>query len=111
MIAEWFNSVFAVFRTIQINDIIDILAVTFIVFNLFKLVRETRAEQLVKGRKGSHGVILWITLPEHVETVERIYDFRFIMNRRVHGGSFIFHMESVYTSGLYICLYSRRITP
>ena len=49
MIAEWFNSVFAVFRTIQINDIIDILAVTFIVFNLFKLVRETRAEQLLKG--------------------------------------------------------------
>lgn len=53
MIAEWFNSVFAVFRTIQINDIIDILAVTFIVFNLFKLVRETRAEQLLKGRRDS----------------------------------------------------------
>ena len=49
MIGDWFNSVFAVFRTIQINDVIDIIAVTFIVFSLFKLIRETRAEQLLKG--------------------------------------------------------------
>ncbi len=49
MIAEWFNSIIAVFKTIQFNDVIDILAVAFIVFSLFRLVRETRAEQLLKG--------------------------------------------------------------
>lgn len=49
MIAEWFSSIGAIFKTIQINDIIDILAVAFIVFSLFRLVRETRAEQLIKG--------------------------------------------------------------
>ena len=49
MIAQWFNSIFAVFKTIQFNDVIDILAVAVIVFSLFRLVRETRAEQLLKG--------------------------------------------------------------
>ncbi len=49
MIAEWFNSILAVFKTIQFNDIIDILAVTFIIFGLFRIIRETRAEQLLKG--------------------------------------------------------------
>lgn len=49
MIAEWFNSIFAVFKTIQFTDIIDIIAVALIVFGLFRLVRETRAEQLLKG--------------------------------------------------------------
>lgn len=49
MFAEWFNSIIAVFKTIQFNDIIDILAVALIVFGLFRLVRETRAEQLLKG--------------------------------------------------------------
>lgn len=49
MIAEWFNSILAVFKTVQFNDIIDILAVTFIIFGLFRIIRETRAEQLLKG--------------------------------------------------------------
>ena len=49
MIAQWFNSIIAVFKTIQFNDVIDILAVAVIVFSLFRLVRETRAEQLLKG--------------------------------------------------------------
>ncbi len=49
VLAELFNNVLAVFRTIQVKDIIDIIAVTFIIFSLFKLVRETRAEQLLKG--------------------------------------------------------------
>ena len=49
MIAEWFNSIIAVFKTIRFNDIIDILVVAVIVFGLFRLVRETRAEQLLKG--------------------------------------------------------------
>jgi len=49
MIVEWFNSILAVFKTIQINDVIDILAVAIIVFFLFRFVRETRAEQLLKG--------------------------------------------------------------
>ena len=49
MIAEWFNSILAVFKTIQINDVIDILVVAVIVFSLFRLVRQTRAEQLLKG--------------------------------------------------------------
>lgn len=49
MIAEWFNSILSVFKTIRFNDIIDILVVAVIVFGLFRLVRETRAEQLLKG--------------------------------------------------------------
>ncbi len=49
MLLEWFNSVFAVFKTIQFNDVVDIIAVAVIVFGLFRVVRETRAEQLLKG--------------------------------------------------------------
>lgn len=49
MIAEWFNSILSVFKTIRFNDVIDILVVAFIIFSLFRLVRETRAEQLLKG--------------------------------------------------------------
>ena len=49
MIAEWFNSILSVFKTIQINDVIDILVVAVIVFSIFRLVRQTRAEQLLKG--------------------------------------------------------------
>lgn len=49
MIAEWFNSILAVFKTIRFNDVLDILVVAVIVFSLFRLVRETRAEQLLKG--------------------------------------------------------------
>ena len=49
MIAEWFNSILSVFKTIRFNDVIDILVVAVIVFGLFRLVRETRAEQLLKG--------------------------------------------------------------
>lgn len=49
MVAEWFNSILAVFKTIQFNDVVDILAVTLIIFGLFRIIRETRAEQLLKG--------------------------------------------------------------
>ena len=49
MIAEWFNSILSVFKTIRFIDVIDILVVAVIVFGLFRLVRETRAEQLLKG--------------------------------------------------------------
>ncbi len=49
VIAQFFNDLLSVFRTIRINDIIDILAISFVIFSLFKLVHETRAEQLLKG--------------------------------------------------------------
>lgn len=44
-----FNSIFSIFRTIQIRDIVDILAIAVLIFGLFKLIRETRAVQLLKG--------------------------------------------------------------
>lgn len=46
---EIINSIFSVFRTIQIRDIVDILAIAVLIFGLFKLIRETRAVQLLKG--------------------------------------------------------------
>lgn len=46
---EILNSIFSVFKTIQIRDIVDILAIAILIFGLFKLIRETRAVQLLKG--------------------------------------------------------------
>lgn len=46
---EIINSIFSIFRTIQIRDIVDILAIAVLIFGLFKLIRETRAVQLLKG--------------------------------------------------------------
>lgn len=46
---EIINSIFSVFKTIQIRDIVDILAIAVLIFGLFKLIRETRAVQLLKG--------------------------------------------------------------
>ena len=46
---EIINSIFSIFRTIQIRDIVDILAIAILIFGLFKLIRETRAVQLLKG--------------------------------------------------------------
>ena len=46
---EILNSIFSVFKTIQIRDIVDILAIAVLIFGLFKLIRETRAVQLLKG--------------------------------------------------------------
>lgn len=46
---EIIDSIFSIFRTIQIRDIVDILAIAVLIFGLFKLIRETRAVQLLKG--------------------------------------------------------------
>ena len=46
---EIINSIFSIFKTIQIRDIVDILAIAVLIFGLFKLIRETRAVQLLKG--------------------------------------------------------------
>lgn len=46
---EFLNTIWSMFRTIQVRDIIDILAIAIIIFGLIKLVRETRAIQLLKG--------------------------------------------------------------
>ena len=48
-LADIWNSLLSVFRTMTFIDVLDILFLAIILYWVIKLVRETRAEQLVKG--------------------------------------------------------------
>lgn len=47
--SNFFQMIWAIFKTFRINDAVDIIAITLILFYLFKLFRQTRAGQLIKG--------------------------------------------------------------
>ena len=47
--SNFFETIWAIFKTFRINDAIDIIAITLILFYLFKLFRQTRAGQLING--------------------------------------------------------------